>query len=78
MELLDVEGEKHVIELVNSSKEALYLGSGNVPIRFILMARQVNFLHYIMNEEEESLLNRFFKAQWECFDTKNGCSLSSL
>ena len=59
-------------------KEALYLGSGNVPIRFILMARRVNFLHYIMNEEEESLLNRFFKAQWECFDTKNGCSLSSL
>ena len=33
-------------------KEALYLESGNVPIRFILMARRVNFLHYIINEEE--------------------------
>ena len=46
-------------------KEALYLESGNVPIRFILMARRVNFLHYIMNEEESSLLKSFFNAQVE-------------
>ena len=44
-------------------KEALYLESGNVPIRYILMARRVNFLHYIMNEEESSLLKSFFNAQ---------------
>ena len=46
-------------------KEALYLESGNVPIRFILMARRVNFLHYIMNEEESSLMKTFFNAQVE-------------
>ena len=44
-------------------KEALYLESGNVPIRYILLARRVNFLHYIMNEEESSLLKSFFNAQ---------------
>ena len=46
-------------------KEALYLESGNVPIRFILIARRVTFLQYIMNEEESSLLNSFSKAQVE-------------
>ena len=46
-------------------KEALYLESGYVPIRFILMARRGNFLHYIMNEEESSLLKSFFNAQME-------------
>ena len=44
---------------------ALYLESGNVPIRFILMAQRVNFLHYIMNEQESSLLKSFFNAQVE-------------
>lgn len=45
--------------------ETLYLESGNIPIRFILMARRLNFLHYIMNEEEDSLIRSFLKAQLE-------------
>lgn len=44
-------------------RETLYLESGNIPIRFILMSRRLNFLHYILNEEEDSLLRRFFEAQ---------------
>ena len=46
--------------------ETLYLETGNIPIRFILMSRRLNFLHYILNEDESSLLHRFFKAQTEC------------
>ena len=44
-------------------KELLYLETGNTPVRYILMARQINFLHYILNENKDSLLQNFFKAQ---------------
>ena len=47
-------------------KETLYLDSGNIPIRFILMSRRLNFLHYILNEDENSLVRRFLEAQIEC------------
>ena len=43
--------------------EALYMETGNIPIRFILMARRLNFLHYILNESETSLLRQFLEAQ---------------
>ena len=46
-------------------KETLYLESGNTPIRFILMTRRLNFLHYILNEDENSLVRRFLQAQME-------------
>ena len=45
--------------------ELLYLESGNIPIRFILMSKRLNFLHYILNEEEGSLIGIFFTAQCE-------------
>ena len=45
--------------------ETLYLESGNIPIRFILMSRRLNFLHYILNEDDDSLLRSFFTAQLE-------------
>ena len=41
----------------------LYLESGLVPVRFILMARRLNFLWYILNENADTLINKFFKAQ---------------
>ena len=33
--------------------ETLYLESGNIPIRLILMSRRLDFLHYILNEDED-------------------------
>ena len=45
--------------------ETLYLESGNIPIRFILISRRLNFLHYILNEDDESLLRTFFTAKRE-------------
>ena len=44
-------------------RELLYLETGNIPIRFIIMARRLNFLWYILNEEEDSLIKRFLEAQ---------------
>ena len=41
----------------------LYLESGCKPIRFTIMARRLMFLYYILNEDEESLIGRFFKVQ---------------
>ena len=43
--------------------EALYLELGCQPIRFNLMTRRVNFLHYILNLEKSQLLFKFFDAQ---------------
>ena len=45
--------------------ELLYLETGNIPIRFILKARRLNFLWYILNESEESLLRNCFNRQNE-------------
>jgi ferredoxin-thioredoxin reductase catalytic subunit len=46
----------------------LYLESGVRPIRFYIMARRLMFLWYILNEDESSLMVRFFIAQ-----EKNPC-----
>ena len=43
--------------------ELLYLETGSIPIRFILMSRRLNFLHYILNEDENSLIYQFLMAQ---------------
>ena len=44
-------------------KELMYLELGALPVRFILMSRRINFLWYLINDKEGSLLKRFFKAQ---------------
>ena len=43
----------------------LYLESGCKPVRYTILARRMMFLHYILHEDEESLIMRFFKAQKE-------------
>ena len=43
--------------------ELLYLETGTIPIRFILMSRRLNFLHYILHENESSLIHQFLVAQ---------------
>lgn len=37
---------------------------GLLPIRFIILSRRLNFLHDILNESKESLISRFFAAQY--------------
>ena len=49
----------------STPKELLYLESGCIPIRFILKSRRLNFLWYILNEKDDSLIKEFLRAQCE-------------
>ena len=44
------------------SKEMLYLETGTIPIRFIIFKRRIMFLHYLLIESENSLVNKFLKT----------------
>ena len=46
-----------------TTKCMLYLEAGIKPIRFYIMASRLMFLWYILNEDDSSLIKRFFKAQ---------------
>ena len=55
---------RRILEVGQSCpKEMLYLETGCTPIRYIIMLRKIMFLHYILNEEQESLIHRVLKAQ---------------
>ena len=43
--------------------EALYLELGCVPFRYIIQARRIMFLHYLLNLKENEMLKLFFEAQ---------------
>ena len=45
--------------------ELLYLELGAIPVRFKLMSRRINYLWYLIHDEEGSLLKNFFEAQCE-------------
>ena len=45
------------------AKELLYLETGNIPCRFVLMARRLNFLWYMLHLDCETLLRSFLQAQ---------------
>ena len=45
-------------------KEALFLESGALPIGVIIKSRSVKYLHYLVKENPESMLSKFFYAQW--------------
>ena len=55
---------KKVLEVPSSTPTAiLHLELGTVPIRFILKTRRLMFLHYALQEDENSLLHKFLMAQ---------------
>ena len=56
-------------------KEMLYLELGVTPIRFIIMSRRLMFYHYILNEDSDALLYKFYKVQAEK-PVKNDWSLT--
>ena len=47
---------------ISTPKVLLYTEAGATPIRFILMSRRLNFVWYILHEDEDSLIRRFFDA----------------
>ena len=40
-----------------------YLELGCIPFSKLIMKRRILFVHYILNENENSILHRFFKTQ---------------
>ena len=48
---------------VSTPKCMLYLETGCKPVRFLIMTRRLMFFHYILNEEEDSLISRFYNSQ---------------
>ena len=55
---------RNIIETGCKSPSALlYLEFGILPARFQIKIMMLNFLHYLLNQREDSLLSRFFEAQ---------------
>jgi hypothetical protein len=66
LEIVDQALLKKILEAPSSTPSAvLYLDLGCLPIRFIIKARRIMFLHTILKQEEDSLVYRFFMAQAE-------------
>ena len=47
----------------STPREMLYLELGVLPIRHIIMSRRIMFFHYILHEDKNSLLYKFYKSQ---------------
>ena len=43
-----------------------YLSLGILPIRYVIMARRINFLHYLLSRPDTELVKEFFDAQVKC------------
>ena len=64
LEQIDESFLRQVLEVGGSCpKEMLYLETGTTPIRYIVKFRRLIFLHYILNEKDDSLIHRCFDAQ---------------
>ena len=47
----------------STPKEMLFLELGLVPFREIIRRRRLGFLHYILTEEKDSMIFKFFESQ---------------
>jgi hypothetical protein len=64
LEQVDEDLLRSVLECPRTTpKEMLYLEMNCIPIRFIIRSRRLNFLHYILHEDQNSLIFRFLQAQ---------------
>ena len=45
--------------------ESLYLELGLIPIRIIIKARRINYLHYLVQLKENEMLYVVFNTQWK-------------
>ena len=52
----------------------LYLLTGSVPIKFQIQRRRLNYLHHILNQDDESLLKTFFYQQLKTKKSKDWAS----
>ena len=65
-ENLDTMLLKKIFETPKSTPNvSVYLELGCIPIRFIIKNRRLMFLHYLLQQDADSLLSKFFVAQYE-------------
>ena len=61
LEQVDEQLLRRILEVGSGCpKEMLYLETGSIPIRFIITYRRLMFLHYILSEDQDSLIYRCF------------------
>ena len=53
-----------------SPTETLFLSLGCIPLKWIIVSRRINFLHYVLKRKEGDLLRSFFEVQWK-YPVKN-------
>ena len=64
LESVDLQFLRSVLKVPKSTpKEMLYLELGCLPFRYLIKKRRILFLHYILNEKQDSMLNRFLMTQ---------------
>ena len=64
LEQIDEQLLRRILEVGSGCpKEMLYLETGSIPIRFIITYRRLMFLHYILSEDQDSLIYRCYRAQ---------------
>ena len=64
LETVDVKFLRGIFKAPKATpKEMLYLESGCVPFRELIKKRRISFLHYILNEKPDSMINRFLNTQ---------------
>ena len=66
LESVDEDLMRKILEApVSTPIEMLYLELGVVPIRYKIKERRLNFLWYILNEDDESMINMVLRKQLE-------------
>ena len=75
LEKLEKIDEKCLRKILNAPfatpKVMLYLELGVIPIRYIIKSRRLNYLYYILHEDEQSLINQFLHIQLKEPTTKD-------
>ena len=75
LELCDRILLKKIIGGGKPSNASYYLELGILPLFYIILARRLNFLHYILTRPESDLLKKFYEVQ-EKYPVKNDWSLT--
>ena len=69
LETIDVQLMRKILNAPQATpKEMLYLELGCVPFRFMIQKRRLLYLHYLLNENPGSMVNKFLMTQ---FNKKN-------
>ena len=64
LETIDVQFLRSILRAPKSTpKEMLFLELGCVPFRELIKKRRISFLHYILNENQDSMMYKFLQSQ---------------